>query len=167
MSLMQSTVMIEVVRAKLADAPAVCVALRRSIAEVCGSDYSHIEGFVENWLKNKTPENVAIWIENPAAYFIIARACNSDIVAGVGSLSRAGEVLLCYVIPEYLGRGVGRSILEALEMQALEWGIQRLTTLSTITARDFYARQGFRPCGSTISESGYEIEIPMAKEHVI
>lgn len=161
---MQTEVVAEVVPAELADAPAACEALRRSISEVCGPDYAQISGFLEDWLKNKTPENVAAWIENPEAYFVVARVPGSEGVAGVGSLSKTGAILLCYVIPECLGQGVGRAILDALELKAELWGVQRLTAHSTVTARKFYARQGFKQCGEPVMEGGYEIEIPMAME---
>ncbi|WP_198034175.1 GNAT family N-acetyltransferase [Acidihalobacter ferrooxydans] len=161
---MQSKLAIEVAQAELDDASAACEVLRRSISEVCGPDYVEISGFLEDWLKNKTPANVAQWIQSPDTYFVIARVPSIEVVAGVGCLSKAGEILLCYVVPEYLGQGVGRAILDALVRKAHLWGILRLTALSTVTARKFYARQGFEQCGAPILEDGHEIEFPMAME---
>jgi len=151
----------EIRQARSTDAVAACEVLRRSISEVCGPDYSRIEGFVEDWLKNKTPEQVAAWIENPDTYFVVACIPDEDGVVGVGSIAPSGEILLCYVIPEYLGKGVGRTILGALEDRARAWELRQLTTLSTVTAREFYIRQGFTQCGAPVMEDGHEIEIPM------
>lgn len=146
-----------------ADAASACTVLRRSIAEVCGPDYASLDGFVEDWLTNKTPENVATWIANPALYFAVACTGDPEEIVGAACVARSGEILLCYVIPEYLGQGCGRALLADLTQTARAWGLDRLATSSTTTARAFYVRQGFTPSGSPVIQDGQPIEIPMTK----
>ena len=49
----------------VADAPAACDALRRSIAELCGADHKGDPAILERWLANKTPGIVASWMTQP------------------------------------------------------------------------------------------------------
>ena len=158
---------VEVAKAARSDALQVCEVLRRSILEVCGPDYTQIDGFVENWLDNKTPETIAKWIEAPETYFVVARVSTEERIAGVGCVSRHGEILLCYAVPEYIGKGIGRAMLASLEQQAKNWGNTEFTVLSTVTARTFYARQGYVETGLPVKEHGIEIEILMVKNNVL
>jgi GNAT superfamily N-acetyltransferase len=43
---------------------------------------------------------------------------------------------------------LGKAILGALEEKAKEWGLRRLHLESTVSARPFYERVGYRPAGA-------------------
>jgi N-acetylglutamate synthase-like GNAT family acetyltransferase len=60
-------------------------------------------------------------------------------------------------------RGVGRSILTALETRAREWGIDRLHLLSTATAQRFYEREGYISSGEPQPSSGIALGYPYEK----
>ncbi len=65
--------MIQKVRsATAADDIAICEVLRRSIEECCFSDHRGEPPVISAWLKNKTPENVAAWIQSPDSIAVVA-----------------------------------------------------------------------------------------------
>lgn len=66
-----------------------------------------------------------------------------QIIIGVAHITRHGELTLCYVHPQHAGAGVGRLLLAAVESQALAWGIERISLISTTTARQFYLAHGY------------------------
>ena len=53
-------------------------------------------------------------------------------------MTKAGEITLNYVSPEARFRGVSRALMEHLEAQARQLGLDRCTLNSTETARKFY-----------------------------
>jgi GNAT superfamily N-acetyltransferase len=147
--------------ARIEDAEAACVVMRRSIAELCEADHKNDSAILERWLGNKTPEIFASWIRQPANSLLVATGDN-DFLA-VGSVTDAGEITLNYVSPDIRFRGVSRAMLRALEARALERGNTRCTLTSTETALRFYRSNGYaaegRPVGNFGTSSGY----PMSK----
>lgn len=62
-----------------------------------------------------------------------------------------GEVVSCYLLPEYIGRGLGRPLLEAAASSLAARGYRDafLWVLEeNRRARAFYERMGFRPSGA-------------------
>lgn len=116
--------------------------LRRSIVELCRADHRGRPDVLERWLANKTPEEVSAWIANADSYCASAVADGGE-VCGFGMLAAAGEILLLYVSPEHVGRGVGRDLLRALEERAVDRGLGEIRLDSSLTARGFYARHGY------------------------
>jgi len=133
--------------AQTTDADAITALLIRSIRELCGPDYENDEEILSLWCRNKTPENIRAWVDNPNNYFIVAE--NADVVAGTALLSNAGEVVVCYLLPEYIGRGFGKAMLDDLINRARALGLSKITLESTRTARSFYRHQGFQELGET------------------
>lgn len=135
-------------RATREDAAHVCQVLVRSIREICAKDYGHDQALLARWCANKTVENVSEWILNPAHYFLVAAVLPRGIV-GVGLLEiPTGEIVLCYIVPEVLHQGVGKRLLTAMEQQASALGHAHVCLESSITARDFYLRNGYHPHGA-------------------
>jgi GNAT superfamily N-acetyltransferase len=123
------------------DANSACNVLRRSISECCAEDHRNDETILAAWLGNKTPETVESWFLCQTNFSLVATMDN-DIV-GVAMLTRAGKVVLCYVTPEVRFAGVGKGLLQALEVQAKEWGLSNVQVMSTVTAKSFYLRNGY------------------------
>ncbi|MEA3179582.1 MAG: hypothetical protein QOI59_3105 [Gammaproteobacteria bacterium] len=141
---MRERVAVAIRRARPADADAIVTVLRRSITELCVDDHHNDPGVLGGWLQNKTASNVCVWIDAPGNFMVIAEGATSG-VCGVASLSAAGLILLCYVLPEVQFGGVGRALLEAVEAEARLRGLRELSLESTLSAQAFYSRHGYNP----------------------
>lgn len=140
--------------AKPGDAVSACNVLCRSISECCKEDHHDDKAILAAWLGNKTPETVESWFLSTANYSLVATL--DDAVVGVAILTRAGKIVLCYVMPELRFTGTGKALLQAMESQAREWGLRTLQVVSTITAKPFYLRNGFVMGSTRISAFGIE-----------
>ena len=154
----------EIRDAVLADAPAACAVLRRSITELCVADHRNDPAILERWLANKTPEIVASWIAQPAISMLVA--VEGGIILAVGAVTNAGEITLNYVSPDARFRGVSRAMLGALEARAAERGNTRCTLISTATARRFYHAAGYVEDGPPQGKFGTTGSYPMLKRLV-
>jgi len=138
--------MVSVRKAEPEDAEAAAEVLRRSITELCALDHRGDAGTLAKWLANKTPRDFLSWLANEDDFCVVAEA--NDQIMGVGLLHRSGEVRLCYLAPGAQGRGSGKAIHAALEEKARAWGLKRLHLESTVSARPFYERVGYRSAGA-------------------
>jgi GNAT superfamily N-acetyltransferase len=151
----------EIRDAVLADAPAACEVLRRSITELCVADHQDDPAILERWLANKTPEIVASWIAQSAGSMLVA--VEGGIILAVGAVTDVGEITLNYVSPEATFRGVSRAMLGALEARAAERGNTRCTLISTTTARRFYRAAGYVEDGPPQGKFGTTGSYPMSR----
>ena len=144
-----------------ADAALACRMLCRSISECCSEDHRNDAAILAAWLGNKTPENVASWFECASHHSIVAG--NGNDVVGVAIMTRQGRIVLFYISPDVRSTGTGKALLDALEAQAKEWGLRALQVASTLSARDFYQRNGFDYCGPARTAFGTDA-VSMAKK---
>lgn len=83
--------------------------------------------------------------------FMVAEDADGNLV-GFGALhviwDDLGEVRTLVVADDWLHRGVGRAIVEALERQAKVLGLSRLFCLTFEV--DFFTRRGFAPIGEQV-----------------
>ena len=129
--------------AKESDASDVCNVLRKSIKEVCGLDYLDLpDSFMESWLKNKTSQNIKQWITDDFNILLVARTYDNKVI-GVASIDKKGKILLCYVLPEFIGKGVEKLLLDGMINIAIDWKLIKLCSYSTRTAKEFYLKNGF------------------------
>lgn len=98
--------------------------------------------------------------------FIVATDAN-DRVIGYGALhvmwEHLGEVRTLGVAEEFLGKGVGHIILEALETRAVELGLQQLFCLTFETA--FFERHGFEAVGEDTRLVAAEVYEQLLRSH--
>ena len=113
------------------------------------------------WLQNKTPENIVTWFSASEHFPLLATL--GDEVVGVGLITSEGQVALCYVLPEARFKGIGKSLLEAMESRAMQLGITELHLNSTATGKEFYLRNGFIESGASEVELGIEA-FPLVKQ---
>lgn len=151
----------EIRDAIIADAPAACAVLRRSIIALCAADHGDDPAVLRRWLANKTPEIVASWIAKPGNSVLIA--VEGAAILAVGAVTDGGEITLNYVAPEARFRGVSRALLAALETRARERGNTRCTLHSTETARRFYHALGYCEDGPPDGKFGAKGGCPMSK----
>lgn len=137
-----------------ADAASACDVLRRSILECCVEDHHNDAAILSAWLGNKTEETVTAWFSSPSNYSLVATLRGE--VAGVGLLTRKGKIALCYVAPQLRFTGIGKALVQALEAQAIAWGLSTMQVASTLTAQAFYRRNGYAPIRETESCFGIE-----------
>jgi N-acetylglutamate synthase-like GNAT family acetyltransferase len=65
-----------------------------------------------------------------------------DVILGLGSLDR-NEIKRMYTHPSAQGQGVGRTILQNLEMEARRQGLKNIFIQSSTSAEGFYKLRGF------------------------
>ncbi|MFO1349927.1 MAG: GNAT family N-acetyltransferase [Gammaproteobacteria bacterium] len=131
--------------AKIGDAVDVIEVVRQSILQLCQADHHNDQTTLDRWLGNKAPETFGVWIEDPENFCVVEEI--DGRVGGVGLVRRSGELLLFYVAPGHERKGLGRRIHEALEAQAIAWGLKRLHLESTFYARRFYEALGYEFSG--------------------
>jgi GNAT superfamily N-acetyltransferase len=143
------------------DAVRACEVMRRSIAELCGSDHHNDPAVVARWLANKTPENFAAWIADEDNRMFVAVE-QGDVLA-VGAVRTNGEITLNYVSPDARFRGVSRAMLAQLEATAQAFGNDTSHLISTETARRFYLAAGYQQVGVPEGKFGTTSSYPMLK----
>ena len=121
-----------------ADASALLALFRDTIRRVNSRDYS--------------PEQIAAWASDDihpiawASRFANRYAIVAEIdgrLAGFTELEPDGDIDRFYVSADYQRLGVGKALLDALVLEARRTGIPRLNAEVSITARPFFASQGF------------------------
>ncbi|QND50852.1 GNAT family N-acetyltransferase [Phyllobacterium sp. 628] len=127
------------------DSDQICNVLRRSIEELCVSDHGASTAIIADWLANKTPENVLVWINMPNQRMLVA--VDGSHILGVGSVTASGEIILNYVSPDARFLGISKAILTGLEAYLKEQGKTRSNLTSTLTAHRFYEACGYRDSG--------------------
>lgn len=108
-----------------------------------GGDYA--AETLEEMIREHTPE----FFSKQAAEAHFYLACDGERIVGCGGItgywgSRTESCLLSiFVLPEYQGRGIGRSIVRTLERDEYFARAWRTEVGSSITAVDFYRRLGY------------------------
>ena len=149
-------------RAVTSDVPVVRRIHRAAIREVCSSDYS-IE-VIDAWLASNRDERYLTAIREQS--FWIAEDRGQPL--GFGGVDIPNCLLeSLFLDPAARGRGLAGRFLVHLEQVALAAGVRKLRLKSSITARGFYAKHGYRTeqgDGSIRLESGVILTgIPMVK----
>ena len=109
----------------------------RSIREICSNDYTDEQ--ISAWSDPKTDESY----HEP-----ISKGCfwvgefDGKIVGFSQIIPADNEVLAVYVHPEYLRKGIGRKLLERMELEAERLGLEFLQMDSSVTAKAFYESAG-------------------------
>jgi GNAT superfamily N-acetyltransferase len=151
----------EIRDARPEDAAAACDVLRRSIVELCDADHHGDPVILQQWLANKTPENVAAWISNANNTILVA--VEGDAILGVGLVTVTGFIHVNYVSPDGRFRGISRGMMTALEARAMQHGATECALISTETARRFYHAAGYTETGPPEHKFGSAGSYPMSK----
>ena len=125
------------------DAEAIVNIIRRNFREVNVKDYG--EEAINELLKTHDLE----WFKGVAAYANVYTFCIDDEIIGVGSISSfwgsltESILLTIFVKPELHGNGIGRFIIETVEQDELFLRADRIEIPASITAVEFYKKQGY------------------------
>ena len=122
--------------ATAADAEAVHKIVLRALRETNARDYPPS---VIDRLVLTLPDKVASNLETWCAFVAIV---NGQVV-GTGSLN-GRMVSSVYVHPDYQGHGIATKLMDAVENAASAQSQGTLSVQSSITAKPFYAKRGFR-----------------------
>ena len=146
--------------AEMSDAFKACAVLRRSICELCFEDHEGDRATLEQWLANKTADNVRAWIEAPEQILVVAE--RGGEIVGVGAATVRGEVLLNYVSPDARFEGVSTAMMQHLESYVASLGNKKSFLSSTQTAHRFYLAIGYENSGDPELWAGKSAQ-PMVK----
>ena len=121
------------------DLEALIALFRATVRSVNRRHYSAAQ--VEAWAPDRIDR--ATWARRLAAATTLVAEEDGRIL-GFASLTAAGCVDLLFVHKDHQRRGVASRLLAGLEAEAARRGLRHLVTEASITARPFFARQGFR-----------------------
>ncbi|AZN67630.1 GNAT family N-acetyltransferase [Acinetobacter haemolyticus] len=138
--------MIEI--AQQQDSKAILNVIQQSI-ESCSLDHDNNQNVIDEWLSNKTEENIINWINNSYSYMYK----KDKKIVGFILMSKGGVILLNYVLPDYQGDGIGSAMVDFIISLSSSYQIDKIKLESTLTARKFYESKEF-----VILEETYEHE---------
>lgn len=134
--------MINIRRAKHADAQSIIDSHVRSIREVCSKDYTpeQIEALAGRNFKTE------ILCQTIDRDFVWVVEVNSQ-VRGFGQLAildeNEAEIMGLYLAPEAIGHGAGKKLITIMKEEARSKGMKKIQLYATITAKNFYKNLGF------------------------
>lgn len=129
--------------------------IRESILS-CTLDHNNDARIIEEWLSNKTEENVSNWIVNNISFVYLYYGK----VVGFICLSLNGVLLLNYISPSHQKKGFGRELLNYLINYCKLNNISHIYLESTLTALTFYKKNGFKVVND-IAEDGVVVGFVM------
>jgi putative acetyltransferase len=132
---------------EFSDAEAHAEVHERSVRGLASEDYP--EEVIEAW-GNREPEDSPL--EEEKTRFVAEE--DGEIIGFGDYNSETNELSGLYVKPEHSGEGVGQKLLEKLEEDARENGLDRLWCKSTVTARGFYLKHGYE----LVEETTHEVD---------
>jgi GNAT superfamily N-acetyltransferase len=138
--------------ARAEDVPELVAVVRRSITELCVAEYRGDPAVLARWLANKTAQNFARWVADERHVVFVAD--DGGRVAGVGMLSRDGEVQLDYVSPDFRFRGVSKALLAEMEAEGQALGLAEMWLAATQLATPMYESRGWVVTGEVESQFG-------------
>lgn len=124
---------------KLADAVTVTRLHRNTIRKINSKDYpKHV---IKVW----SGRNTVSWLRENFATEQRYVAVVKGQVVGFINLSPDGKTLQAlYVRQNYIGRGAGSALMKKAEQVIRQSGRKSMTVTSSVTARPFYEKQGFK-----------------------
>jgi putative acetyltransferase len=120
------------------DAPALLALFRDTIRRINSRDYDSRQ--VHAWASDDIDE--ARWAARFIGRFAVV-AEEAGLPVGFAELEADGHIDRVYVSADHQGQGVGPALLTAVVAEAQRLGLARLFTEASITARQFFERQGF------------------------
>lgn len=143
--------MLQVRRAKRCDAEAAFNIRFQAIQNQCNSVYTHDQ--VVAWTCVPLTDKYRSWVEKD--YYL---ACVDGVPVATGVINlESGELEAIFVLPSFMGQGIGKKMVAHLEHLAREAGLTEIHLEATLNAERFYQRCGFtgRPMLSTSPPQDY------------
>jgi GNAT superfamily N-acetyltransferase len=147
-------------KAAIEDAQA-CFAIRReAIRAQCGGHYPVAD--LDIWTSGAMS---ATFAQRVADHFYVAVADGQDVGTAMIDLA-TGKIDAVFVLPAYMGRGIGRALMVQMESLALDAGLASIQLESTLNAAPFYRALGFKGDNLSTYQSSLGVSlacVPMMK----
>jgi len=148
------------------DADAVLSVHYAAVHETAAADYG--PEIRRSWSPPITPERVDRYHRNAESgeETTVVAVANGSVVGFASIVATSSELRAVYVSPEVGRRGVGGTLLQAVERLAREKGLKELHLDSSLTAERFYTAHGYSSEGRgehTLRDGMRMICVPMRK----
>ena len=134
--------MIRIRRFQLGEEKELAELVVSSLVELNGPDY--LPGILDPFLSYYTPERILQTSQEGHMYV----AEENGRILGTGSIIEEGEgkaeIVTLFVKPGETGKGAGRALMESLEKDEIFVRADVVRLQSSITARGFYEKMGYR-----------------------
>jgi len=124
-------------KATAADAAAAWEIRNAAIRHACRGFYE--DDLLKRWTAGEMPEEFIAFV----AELFYVTAVNQEVVGTAAVNLGIGQVDAIFVLPEWMGKGVGRQMIAFLVKRARSAGLTELKLESTLNAAPFYRRCGF------------------------
>lgn len=155
--------MLQIRPAKRGDAQAAFDIRLQAIRYQCATDYTNEQ--VMDWTSVPFTDGYRAWVEKD--YHL---AWVDKVPVGTGLINfQSGELGAVFILPEFMGQGIGKSMVNYLEHLARETGLAEIHLEATLNAAAFYRRCGFIGEAQSVynSPSGLQLAcVPMRKQLV-
>lgn len=122
------------------DAQKLAILFFDTIRTINTKDYSAEQ--VEAWAPELASWDMQRWQDSFKNKFVFLAEQNDDIM-GFAELENDGHIDRFYIHKDFIGKGVGKVLYQAIEEKALSLSIKKLFVEASITARPFFERMGF------------------------
>jgi len=152
--------MMRIRKFKTEDAKEVSRLISKTLRKINSKDYS--KKTVNTLINHRSPKKIISKSETRHYYL----AVEGSKIIGVGSYSE-DDLHSFFVLPEYLGKGVGRKIIERVLKEVVKEGIKVMNCASTPYAENFYKKIGFKKIKKkTVDYFGYKLPIILMKKRL-
>lgn len=134
--------------ARLDEAKAIANLVRGSISELCLDDQDDDDSRLDQWLADKTENDIAAMIADDTLSFYVI-GCSTGLAAA-GCHRDDGVILMNYVSPFYRFQGLSARMIGFLEDSIAAQGRATARLVSTRTAITFYEDRGWHSDGDPI-----------------
>ncbi len=143
-------------KAKIKDIDSIKRVIKESILATHKDLYP--EEDMEETFNNYTVEKLSKYITNHD-YFVAEE--NNEIVGCV--LAKEDKMRSLYVLPTYIGKGLGRKLVDIAEETIKGNGYERIWLWSSLIAHDFYRHMGCKDLKEIPNKDGLILHIEMEK----
>ena len=118
--------------------------IKRNLLEIISNYYS--PAYVSFLVDSFSPTNI---LKNAKRQHIFVASEDGKVI-GTGSLANYGSTekpiyygTAIFVAPEFQRKGVGRQLMQKVELKAVEMGAEKIAVRAAINAREFYEKLGY------------------------
>ncbi|MBV1811703.1 GNAT family N-acetyltransferase [Pseudomonas viridiflava] len=135
----------------------------QAIRHQCKAVYSASQ--ITDWTDVPLTDKYRTWVEND---YHVAIVDGAPVATGLINF-QTGELEALFVLPAFMGQGIGKRMLVYLEKLAREAGLTEVYLEATLNAEGFYQRCGFIGSAQAVYESPSGLKlacVPMRKQLV-